>query len=525
RKRNLAPVIMITGQGDESTAVRALKSGASDYVVKTAEFFRLLPGVIKKVLRERGLEDSLEISYRFVEAANRSMEISGLVKDFSRIAKRFTGCSLVEIRIFEEGAPLDCAGCQFHRAAQPLALDAGLERQTCFYTSGASGKGSSFLPFSTQTGSVYTNSMTADLSKTLQEMSNGGCTLTEYQSLALVPVRLADSILGMVYIADGKKEMLSSLVVEVLERAAMELGTAVKRLRAVAELERAREQLEERVRERTAELALANEKLRKEVEERSRAQQALAKSAQDLKLFAYSVMHDLKSPTVAIYGLTRLFHKQYGDKVDEKGKKYCEQIMRASEYCSDLIGQINDFIASKQAPLRREPALLSALLKTVREEFSERLLKRSIRFVEPETDVEIVVDRVAMTRLFTNLVDNALKYGGDKLSEIKIGHEESEGFCTILVGNDGAAMKKDECAPIFGAFQRTQSSSGIPGAGLGLNIVKEIAQRHGGQVEVQPGESKGVVFRVTIAKQKSCFAGHCESTQSAVNGAPCRTGA
>jgi signal transduction histidine kinase len=230
---------------------------------------------------------------------------------------------------------------------------------------------------------------------------------------------------------------------------------------------------------------------------------------------------------VAVYGLTRLFHKQYGDKVDEKGRKYCEQIMRASEYCADLIGQINGYIAAKHAPLRRQPALLGDLLKTVREEFSERLAKRSIRFVEPEADVEILVDRLAMTRLISNLVDNALKYGGDKLSEIRIAHEQSEGFCTILVGNDGAAMKRNDCEAIFRAFQRAKNSSGIPGAGLGLNIVREIAQRHGGHVEVEPGESKGVLFRVTIADppRQSGFEKHCESARSSVNGEPTIAGA
>ncbi len=504
KRNNTTPVIMITGQGDEGTAVRALKSGAADYVVKTAEFFKLLPGAINKVLRERSLEDSLEISYRFLEAANRSVDLPGLIEDFTLIAKRFTGCSLAAIRLFEEGCPTLCESCEFCERGPSAPAGRRPPCQECLCGDGATGARSSLRPFCTEAGSFYTgnaSSLPQKFGAGPKAMVHGGsCSLSEYESVALVPVRLGDSILGLVYIADREPGMVSPPVIEVLERAAMELGTAVRRLRAAEELRRAHEQLEMRVKERTVELALANDKLRKEIEERIRAQEALSKSAEDLKLFAYSIMHDLKSPTIAVHGLTQLFHRQYADRVDQRGRKYCEQIMRASEYCSVLIGQINTYIATKEAPLNIESVLLSDLLQTVREEFSDRLRERGIRWIQPEFDVKIRVDRAAMTRLFTNLVDNAVKYGGDALSEIRIGYEESADLCTILVSNDGAAMKKEDCEAIFRPFQRVGSTEGTPGTGLGLNIVREIAKRHGGGVEIEPGRGRGVVFRITIAR-------------------------
>ena len=501
-RNNLTPVIMITGQGDESTAVKALKAGAADYVVKSAEFFRLLPGAINKVLRERNLEDSLEISYRFLEVANRSVDLSSLIEDFTLLAKRFTGCSLAAIRIFEEGGPVLCDNCALHGRAPS---DPSVRRAACeewLRVDGAAGAGSSLSSFYTEYGSFYTNSacsLPSEFGAGLKGMADS-CRLSEYESIALVPVTLGDAVLGLVCIADPKTGMLSASVVEALDRAAMELGTAVRRLRASEELRRAHEELEARVKERTAELAFANDKLRNEVEERTRAQEALLKSAEDLKLFAYSIMHDLKSPTIAIYGLTKLFRRQYGERVDERGKSYCEQIMRASEYCSDLVGLINTYMATKEAPLNIEPVLLGDLLQSVREEFSERLGTRSIRWIQPDSEVVIRVDRLAMTRLFTNLVDNALKYGGEALSQIRIRCEESAGFFTFLVSNDGAEMKKENCEAIFRPFQRAGSSAGIPGTGLGLNIVREIAQRHGGGVKAEPGNGGGVVFRVTVAK-------------------------
>ena len=487
KRNNSTPVILITGQGDEGTAVKALKSGAADYVVKSAEFFRLLPGAIAKVLRERRLEDSWEISYRFLEAANRSVNLAGLVEDFIRIAKRFTGCSLAAIRIFDSGGSSLCQDCEFHDPAQASPGTRRVLCQECLDGDGDRGPGASFQSFHTGAGS--------------DESGQGrSCRLCEYESIALAPVRLADSVLGMVYVADRRKCMLSPVMVEALERAAMELGTAVRRLKAAEELRKAHEQLESRVKERTAELALANDKLRKEIEERTNAQEALSKSAEDLKLFAYSIMHDLKSPSIAVYGLTKLFHRQYGDMVDERGRKYCEQIMMASEYSSALIDQINTYIATKEAPLSIETVTLSDLLQTVRTEFAERLKERGVSWMQPDFEVIVRVDRLAMTRVFTNVIDNAIKYGGDALSQIRIGYEETADFCTFLVSNDGVAMKKEDCQNIFRPFQRAGSSAGVPGTGLGLNIVREIALRHGGGVEAVPVDGGGVAFRITIAR-------------------------
>lgn len=504
RLKNITtPVIMITGQGDESVAVRALKSGAADYVVKTAEFFRLLPGAINKVLRERRLEDCLEISYRFLEAANRSVELSGLAENFSLIAKRFTGCSLAEIRIFEEGCSGVCENCAFFgpEPCGPAARPQPCEERPCLDV--LTGADPSLPFFYTESGSFYTNrasSLRPEFCAPRKAMPQGGsCSLFEYESVALVPVRLADSILGVLYMADRKTDMFSPPVLDVLDRAAMELGTAVRRLKAAEDLRRAHEQLEARVHERTIALALANDKLRKEIEERILAEQALSKSAEDLKLFAYSIMHDLKSPASAVHGLANLLHRQYAGSLDERGWKYCEQILKASEHCSVLIGQINAYIATKEAPLTIEPVLLSEVLQTVREEFSERLVARRIRWIQPDSGVTIRVDRLSIIRLFTNLVDNALKYGGNSLSEIRIGYEDSAGLCTILVSNDGEAMNREQCEAIFAPFQRAGTASTIPGTGLGLNIVREIARRHGGAVEAEPGRGGGVVFRITLA--------------------------
>ena len=243
-----------------------------------------------------------------------------------------------------------------------------------------------------------------------------------------------------------------------------------------------------------------------DVTDRVRAEEQLQKSAESIKLFAYSVAHDLKGPSVGIYGLTRLLHKHYADILDEKGKNYCAQILQATEQIAALVDKINVYISTKEVPLTIERLRLQEILMVVREEFSPRLNIRQIKWSESPHMPEINADRLSILRVLRNLIDNALKYGGDDLSKINIGCEQSDEFYVLFVKDDGMGIRREDFKKIFTTFERTQTSMGIEGTGLGLAIVKEIAEQHGGEVWVEPGPEKGISFYVSIQKklQPSC---------------------
>jgi light-regulated signal transduction histidine kinase (bacteriophytochrome) len=143
---------------------------------------------------------------------------------------------------------------------------------------------------------------------------------------------------------------------------------------------------------------------------------------------------------------------------------------------------------------------MSDVLREVRDEFSVRLSERQVRWTEVGTLPEIRSDRLAMIRIFTNLVDNALKYGGEHLSEIRITYEEAEQSHVFSVCDDGVGITWENAEKLFQFFQRDKSSRGVQGAGLGLAIVKETAERHRGMVAVEQGAQGGTTFRVWIAK-------------------------
>ena len=237
-----------------------------------------------------------------------------------------------------------------------------------------------------------------------------------------------------------------------------------------------------------------------DITERKAMEEALEKSAEKIKHFAYSVSHDLKSPAAAIYGLTKRLHDRHKDSLDEKGRRYCDQILRASLHVGALIEKINAYIEAQEAPLRVEDLELKEILQIIKDEFSPRLTIRQIKWQEPDFIPMFKGDKIAIIRVFRNFVDNALKYGGENLSEIRVGYEESDDFHIFSVCDDGMGLRVRDYESLFAAFRRDDSSKSVEGAGLGLAIVSEIAERHRGKVWAETGKNKGAMFYISVSK-------------------------
>jgi signal transduction histidine kinase len=275
----------------------------------------------------------------------------------------------------------------------------------------------------------------------------------------------------------------SQLTAPLLDRS---IRYALDRWRSDEALRRAYGEIELRVEERTAELAAANA--------------ALKRSADEIKLFAYSITHDLKNPALVIHYLTKKLSETYEDALDDRGKDYCSRVVACSEQIVALLEKIYTFISAKESPLVLEPVQLSEVLALLRDEFSSQLRSRQVKWLGPDIAPAVVADRLALIRIIRNLVENALKYGGERLTEIQIGYQDSGDEHLISVRDDGAGFKDTEADKIFGLFVRSDSSKGVKGTGLGLAIVKELAQQHKGRVWAELAQGRGATFFVSFPK-------------------------
>ncbi len=270
---------------------------------------------------------------------------------------------------------------------------------------------------------------------------------------------------------------------DLLERS---IRYAVEKARAWNALERSYEEMERRVEKRTAELVELNK--------------ALSFSSEQLKMFAYTVSHDLKSPVVAIHGLVRRLIERNARQLDEKGKLYCSHIMTAAEQITELADSINLYIKAGELPLKCEEISLQELFRALEKEYRISLKKRGIRLVFCDENPLMLLDRMFVMRALRNLVENALEHGGPRLQTIKLDYRNEELSHVLSVSDDGGGINEGESQGVFNMFSRTRASSISEGMGLGLAIVKEVAERHGGESWIEPANGRGLSICISVSK-------------------------
>jgi signal transduction histidine kinase len=220
--------------------------------------------------------------------------------------------------------------------------------------------------------------------------------------------------------------------------------------------------------------------------------------------FISMVAHDMKSPLVAIGGLTRRLQKQQTSKSDEKLQEYLRVIGDADKRLESLVQEFLEYSRLESVQLKlelSETAIVEVLQKTI-EAYRPQAEGQKIRLIcdcLPLAPIKVDADR--LRRVFTNILDNAIKYSAEK-SEVTIRVRETEREIVIHFQDQGSGIDPKELPYIFDAFHRAESIKKSTGHGLGLAAVKAIVHQHGGRVSVESMPGKGSVFTVRLPKQK-----------------------
>ncbi len=237
-----------------------------------------------------------------------------------------------------------------------------------------------------------------------------------------------------------------------------------------------------------------------QIVKRRQAEDDLINQAEMIKHFTNSVSHDLKNPAVAIHGLAKVLLEKYTEMDPEKLENFIGQIAKSAEQIVTLSEDINSYISTREAPLHLKSLNLKQIWGTIREEFTPRLRKRGITWIEPDVSVpKIRADQNGLLRVYRNLVDNCLKYGGSSLSEITLGYESSVTHHILSVQNNGERIPPEKIDLIFEVFERGPDASKSVGTGLGLAIVREIAKHHKGDSWAESSPAGKTIFYMSIA--------------------------
>ncbi len=281
-------------------------------------------------------------------------------------------------------------------------------------------------------------------------------------------------------------------------------------------LRQARDELEIRVSERTAELARANEELRREIadrlraeaeihrlneelEERVRLRTAELESAnKELEAFAYSVSHDLRGPLTNISGYCRLLDEDYGKQFDDVFRDYLQRIESSAERMAQIIEDLLKLSRVTRSQMKREPVNLSELVREIAGELKMREPQRNVEFTIAE-DVVVQGDKRLLRVALENLLGNAWKFTrAVPNAHITFGVFPRDGKSVYFIRDNGAGFDMKYAHNLFVPFQRLHSASEFPGSGIGLATVRRIIDRHGGNVWAEAEVGKGATFYFTL---------------------------
>ncbi len=244
--------------------------------------------------------------------------------------------------------------------------------------------------------------------------------------------------------------------------------------------------------------ALLLSRIHHTLEERSRLVIRLERANKDMETFTYAASHDLRSPLITIAGFSRILRDDYAGRLDEKGRDLLNRVEDSARKMSRLIDDLLSFAKVSTREILRSEIDMDALAANVFEELKPVIGERDICL--DANDLPPAYGDLPMIRqVLVNLLTNAIKFTrGRKTGVIEIGSHRDEKENIYYVRDNGVGFDRELRKKLFGLFQRLHDQEKYEGTGIGLFMIKQIIEKHGGRVWAEGETDRGATFYFSL---------------------------
>jgi len=367
-----------------------------------------------------------------------------------------------------------------------------------------SGKTPSAHPLFTPGGSFWTNDSSALLDlppdKDPRFHPRNLCIRRGYASVALVPIRTQDEIVGLIQFNDRRKKRFTLETVELVEAVASHIGEALIRKRTEQKLSEALDRAESASRAKSDFLAVMS--------------------------------HELRTPLNGVLGFAELLADS---PLDDEQREYARTISNSGEHLLGIVNDILDFSSIEKGGISLEsaPVVISSLLESSCLPVKKDAAKKGIEFrceVAAGVPEQIAGDTRRIRQILINLLGNAVKFTarGSVVFRVEPASADGRKFLDFSVQDSGPGIPAEMLGSLFKPFTQGDSTLSRPfqGAGLGLAISRRLAEAMGGAITVRsiPGDGSSFTFRLPVKNKSDALSEPAGKPGDPVSAKPRRPG-